>query len=126
MRVFRIIIPVNDIESASKFYSTVFDLSGNRVSEGRHYFILGNTIVALYSPNDDGDDINEGWKLHENHIIYFAVENLSALQSKLLLLNWIKIDKEIINTPWGETLFYAIDPFDNHVCFVDEKTVFSG
>lgn len=60
MRVFRIIIPVNDIESASKFYSAVFDLSGNRVSEGRHYYILGNTIVAIYSPNDDGDDINEG------------------------------------------------------------------
>ncbi len=26
----------------------------------------------------------------------------------------------------GERLFYARDPFDNPICFVDEKTVFTG
>jgi len=33
---------------------------------------------------------------------------------------------EIEEMPWGETLFYANDPFGNPICFVDEKTVFAG
>jgi hypothetical protein len=28
--------------------------------------------------------------------------------------------------PWGERMFWARDPFDNPISFVDEKTVFTG
>ena len=28
--------------------------------------------------------------------------------------------------PWGERAFYAKDPFGNKICFVDEKTLFTG
>lgn len=37
-----------------------------------------------------------------------------------------QIDSQIAQLPWGETLFYARDPFGNLICFVDEKTVFNG
>ena len=33
---------------------------------------------------------------------------------------------EIEKMPWGETLFYANDPFGNPICLVDEKTIFTG
>jgi hypothetical protein len=33
---------------------------------------------------------------------------------------------EMIVRPWGERSFYAFDPFGNGLCFVDEKTVFTG
>lgn len=28
--------------------------------------------------------------------------------------------------PWGERSFYCRDPFGNGLCFVDEKTLFTG
>ena len=33
---------------------------------------------------------------------------------------------EIAERPWGERSFYAHDPFGNPVCFVDERTLFTG
>jgi hypothetical protein len=36
------------------------------------------------------------------------------------------VDDRIRKRPWGEKSFYARDPFGNPICFVDEKTVFTG
>jgi uncharacterized glyoxalase superfamily protein PhnB len=36
------------------------------------------------------------------------------------------LDDGIETRPWGERSFYARDPFGNPICFVDEKTVFTG
>jgi hypothetical protein len=33
---------------------------------------------------------------------------------------------EILTRPWGERSFYAEDPYGNLLCFVDERTVFTG
>jgi hypothetical protein len=33
---------------------------------------------------------------------------------------------EIAQRPWGETSFYASDPFRNPLCFVDRPTMFTG
>lgn len=39
-----------------------------------------------------------------------AVESLTAIEVQ----------------PWGERSFYASDPFDNPICFVDSETLFIG
>jgi len=31
-----------------------------------------------------------------------------------------------VERPWGERSFYAVDPFGNPLCFVDQKTLFTG
>ena len=33
---------------------------------------------------------------------------------------------EIVKRPWGERSFYVEDPFGNGLCFVDERTLFTG
>jgi hypothetical protein len=33
---------------------------------------------------------------------------------------------EIAMRPWGERSFYMADPFGNPLCFVDERTLFTG
>jgi len=33
---------------------------------------------------------------------------------------------EIVTRPWGERSFYCDDPWGNGLCFVDEKTLFTG
>jgi len=124
-RLYRIILPVNNIDKAVKFYSEILDQKGIRVSPGRHYFNLGGTVLACYDPKKDGDEFGDGWKFHKNQYMYIAVDNLQYVHEKMKYSD-CKFVGEIGNMPWGETLFYANDPFDNPICFVDEKTIFIG
>ena len=54
-KLYRVIIPVSDIDTAQQFYSQIFDDAGSRVSPGRHYFDCEGTILACYDPGADGD-----------------------------------------------------------------------
>lgn len=126
MKLYRIIFPVNNIEKAAAFYSNIFEQPGQRVSPGRHYFDLEGTILALYDPVADGDEVRQPWVFHENQYIYIAVSDLPAIHQKFLTSESRYVDPTIGTMPWGEKLFYATDPFGNPICFVDEKTVFTG
>ena len=55
IRLFRVIMPVTNIEEATKFYSALLDQPGFRVSSGRHYFECGGVILAVYDAVADGD-----------------------------------------------------------------------
>ncbi|MCM8568628.1 VOC family protein [Gramella jeungdoensis] len=123
-KLYRVILPVNDIDRAEKFYSDILDQKGIRVSPGRHYFDIGGTILACYDPKSDGDDQGE-WKFHENQYIYISVANLENIRDRMKKSD-CRFLGEIEEMPWGEILFYANDPFGNPICFVDEKTVFTG
>ncbi|WP_222983282.1 VOC family protein [Flagellimonas meishanensis] len=123
-KLYRIIFPVADIEKAAAFYSQVLAEKGIRVSPGRHYFDIGGTILACYDPKSDGDAQTE-WKFHENQYIYISVPDLQGVHNKMGNLG-CQFLGEIEHMPWGETLFYANDPFGNPICFVDAKTVFTG
>lgn len=124
-KLYRIILPVNDINKAENFYSNILGQPGIRVSTGRHYFNLGGTVLACYDPIGDGDEYGEGWKFHENQYIYIAVGDLQKVFKKMRNSD-CKYVGEVEKMPWGETLFYAKDPFENPICFVDENTIFTG
>jgi hypothetical protein len=53
--LFRVILPVSDIEAAASFYARLLEMPGTRVSSGRHYFDCGGTILACYDALADGD-----------------------------------------------------------------------
>lgn len=132
MRVFRILMPVPDIEAAAKFYSALFQHAGERVSPGRHYFKAGDIVFACYSPNADGD----GAKPHPLETeTYLAVQDVEATLDRALAAG-AKLSTtdnafhghlgRIAKRPWGERSVYVADPFGNALCFVDEKTLFLG
>jgi catechol 2,3-dioxygenase-like lactoylglutathione lyase family enzyme len=121
-----VILPVDDIEHAEAFYTDLLDLAGERVSPGRHYFNCGGTILACYDPVADGDGKGDGWRHHFNQYFYFAVDDLKAVFERAKGLNCRARDKAIADMPWGERLFYMQDPFGNPICFVDERTLFTG
>jgi len=125
-KLFRIILPVIDIDKAEKFYAYILDQKGERVSPGRHYFNLGGTILACYDPEADGDDYGEGWKLHTNQYIYIATSDIENIFEKIRETECKRISEKIEKMPWGERLFYADDPFGNPICFVDDMTMFMG
>ncbi|WP_262694611.1 VOC family protein [Kordiimonas aquimaris] len=123
--LFRVILPVACIDKASAFYSAMFDEPGERVSPGRHYFQCGGTVLALYDPKADGDEIGAGWSMHENQYFYFSVSDLESIFERAKDAG-ADIQGDIEAMPWGERLFYANDPFGNPICFVDEETLFMG
>jgi catechol 2,3-dioxygenase-like lactoylglutathione lyase family enzyme len=126
MNLYRVILPVTDIKKAVAFYADVLGQIGQRVSPGRHYFQLGGTVLAIYDPIADGDDIKKKWAFHENQYLYISTGNLEHVHQKMLRSTAMRVDNGIETMPWGERLFYANDPFGNPICFVDEKTVFKG
>jgi predicted enzyme related to lactoylglutathione lyase len=124
-KLFRVILPVADIERAAVFYSQVFQTPGQRVSPGRHYFDCGGTILACYDPVADGDDRGGTWSYHPKQFLYFSVPDLEATYQRAQAAG-AKLDTAITTMPWGERLFYARDPSGSQICFVDEKTLFTG
>lgn len=122
VRLFRVILPVPSIDAAARFYSTVLDAPGRRVSGGRHYFEYGPTILACFSALEDGDP--EPVPPNPEHL-YFAVDDLEGVRERCLRAGGRDVG-EVATRPWGERSFYLRDPFDNKLCFVDETTAFTG
>jgi predicted enzyme related to lactoylglutathione lyase len=130
-RLFRVILPVQDLAAAMPFYSTLLDGVGFRVSPGRHYFPCGGVVLALYDPRADGDDRTP--RPNFDHV-YFAVDDLEALYQRATRVGGLSTATgdgdlpmgAIARRPWGERSFYMHDPFGNPLCFVDATTVFTG
>lgn len=123
VKLFRVILPVQNVDRADAFYRTVLGLSGTRVSSGRHYFHCGETILACFSPREDGDDFD--LPPNPDHV-YFSVGDLDATFARCREAGCKRLDESIEKRPWGERSSYAEDPFGNKICFVDERTVFTG
>lgn len=131
IRLYRVILPADDIDVAASFYSNLLGQTGQRVSPGRHYFTCGGVTLAIYNPAADGDHKNP--QPNFDHI-YFAVDDIETLYGRAVSLGGLSRDAgdgglamgQIATRPWGERSFYMQDPFGNPLCFVDSKTVFTG
>ncbi|MCI0652519.1 MAG: VOC family protein [Planctomycetes bacterium] len=130
-KLFRVIVPVSDVDRAADFYVRVLGIPGVRVSNGRHYFDCGGTILACFDPKADGDSF-EARPLPDH--LYFSVENLEHTYDACKKAGAKLAAGEVHGSsagsiavrPWGERSFYAKDPFDNPICFVDSRTLFTG
>lgn len=130
-KLFRVILPVSDIDRAALFYEAVLATTGMRVSDGRHYFDCDGVILACFDPKADGDGY-EPKPLPE--WLYFAVDDIEATFAACRAAGAtfspgdVHGDPagQIAKRPWGERSFYAQDPFGNKLCFVDRATLFTG
>jgi catechol 2,3-dioxygenase-like lactoylglutathione lyase family enzyme len=130
--LYRVIVPVGDVERARVFYAAVLGTPGTRVSPGRHYFDCEGTILACFDPQADGD----GYQPRPNpEPIYLAVADLSAAHEACRQAGasfsaesppGVGPLGQIARRPWGEESFYVADPFGNPLCFVARETVFTG
>jgi catechol 2,3-dioxygenase-like lactoylglutathione lyase family enzyme len=130
-RLFRVILPQNSVDAAASYYSALLDDPGMRVSPGRHYFMCGGVVLALYEPRADGDDRTP--RPNWDHV-YFAVDDLPAVFERATRVGGLSTEVgdgglkmgEIARRPWGEVSFYLHDPSGNPLCFVDASTLFKG
>lgn len=126
--LFRVILQVPDLDKAAQFYSKLLDDEGRRIPRAsRHYFDCGPVILALVDPTAE----EEAKPLPD--YIYFAVGDLQKVYARARELRCLSTDDvhgdsagEIVKRPWGELSFYAEDPWGNGLCFVDERTLFTG
>lgn len=124
-QLYRVILPVTNIAKARIFYERTLEISGELVSPGRCYFDCEGTILACYNPVEDGDTLGDGWRYHAKQYLYFAVDDLEATGRAAKECGATHIEP-IASMPWGETLFYLLDPFCNPICFVKRGTEFKG
>ncbi len=131
-QIFRVIVPVGDIDQAMKFYEDVLGAAGQRVSPGRHYFDCEGVVLACFDPTADGDGY-EARPLPEP--LYLAVDDVEAVYERARKAGARFSDEDfpdvgplgsVSERPWGELSFYASDPFGNPLCFVSRATAFTG
>ena len=128
-KLFRIILQVDNLDKAAEFYAKLLDDPGRRIPRAsRHYIDCGPVILALVDVTAGGE---EAKPLPDN--IYFAVSDLEQVYARATELECLSSDDvhganagEIVVRPWGERSFYVYDPWGNGLCFVDEKTLFTG
>ena len=128
-RLFRIILQVPDLDQAEEFYGKLLGDRGRRIPyASRHYIDCGPVILALVDPSVD----EESAKPLPDYI-YFAVDNLEQVHERARSLNCLATEDihgdsagEIAVRPWRERSFYVKDPWGNGLCFVDDKTLFTG
>jgi len=128
-KLFRVILQVNDLEKAAEFYSKLLNDPGRRIPRAsRHYIDCGPVILALVDPTAGGEAAKP---LPDK--IYFAVGNLEQVYARARELGCLSTEDvhgagagEIVVRPWGERSFYVHDPWGNGLCFVDDKTLFTG
>jgi uncharacterized glyoxalase superfamily protein PhnB len=128
-KMFRIALQVADLNQAAAFYAQLLDDPGIPIPRGsRHYFDCKGVILALVDVAKGGEQPQP-----TPDYIYFAVNNLEEVFERAKSLNCLAQDRyhdqeagQIVKRPWGETSFYVEDPWGNGLCFVDEKTLFTG
>jgi len=128
-QLFRVVIHVGNLEEAEKFYSTLLNTTGKRISPGRHHFQTGGITLALY------DAIKEA-HFHKGPMpehLYFAVDNIEEIHERAEKMGCLSTEMimdekagDIIMRPWGERSFYVQDPYNNGLCFVDSNTINTG
>ncbi len=127
--LYRVILQVSDLDQAAEFYAKLLADEGRRIPRAsRHYIDCGPVILALVDPTAGGEEANP-----LPDYIYFAVDDLEQVHTRARELGCLSTEDvhgdsagEIVIRPWGERSFYVKDPWGNGLCFVDEKTLFTG
>jgi len=130
--LYRIILQVDNLDRAEEFYGKLLGDRGRRIPRGsRHYIDCGPVILALVDVT--GENTTELKPEPLPDYIYFAVDDVDAVHARARELNCLSTEDvhgesagDVVVRPWRERSFYVHDPWGNGLCFVDEKTLFTG
>jgi predicted enzyme related to lactoylglutathione lyase len=123
--LFRINVEVGDVDEAARFYGELFGATGRLQAGRRVYFDCGGVTLQVVAPG--------GTPHTAAKALYFTVSDLDAVHARATKLGCLS--KELVHgvvgggitvRPWGERSFYAEDPWQNPLCFVEEGTIYPG
>jgi predicted enzyme related to lactoylglutathione lyase len=114
MRLFRVTLPVTEIERAAQFYGAVLAQAGNRVAADRHSFEVGQVRL-------DCRQVADGLAIPVSEPVCFAVHDLEGFHQRVAAVN-VAQPSDIAVEPSGERSFHCTDPSGNALCFVEAGT----
>ena len=119
-RIFRVTVEVSDLEAATTFYATLLGIEGKRHPGARHYFDCGGVILAVLDVSRGGLTPTPGPKS-----LYFAVNDVEAVHARARDLDALapyevhgEAAGEVLERPWGERSFYAVDAWGNDLAWL--------
>lgn len=126
--LFRVVLEVASLDKAVAFYSKLLGIKGRKLPGSRAYFDCGVVILAILDPTRGG--IKPTPNVAD---VYFSVKGLEKFHARARKLKCLSKEDvhdepagKIVKRPWGERSFYVVDPWGNRLCFVDEKTIYTG
>ena len=126
-KIFRVTVEVADLDKAAAFYSKLLGSDGKRHPGARHYFDCGGVILAVLDVSRGGMPPTIGPKS-----LYFAVGDVTVVHARAVQLGALapyKVHGEdagaVTKRAWGEKSFYAVDPWGNDLCFVEDGTLYT-
>lgn len=125
--LFRINVEVGDLDEAARFYETLLGAQGRRQAGARCYFTCGAVTLQVV------DVSAEGTPHPAAKALYFTVNDLDAVFERAKALGCLSQESVhgqpgggISVRPWGERSFYAVDRWENPLCFVEAGTIYPG
>jgi len=125
--LFRLNVEVGNLQEAARFYGTLFGLDGRVQAGSRCYFDCGGVTLQVLDVSSMGAPHTAAKAL------YFTVRDLDAAFARAKTLGCLSAETihgepggEIRVRPWGERSFYAEDPWQNPLCFVEAGTIYPG
>lgn len=119
--MFRVALPTKDIAKGRTFYEELLGMQADETVPTRLYFHCGEVILALIDWSIEGR--GDFSPMVEN--LYLAVDDLGAVEQRAIRAG-AQVTSPTEVRPWGERSFYCLDLDGNHLCFVDDKTLFLG
>jgi catechol 2,3-dioxygenase-like lactoylglutathione lyase family enzyme len=127
-QLFRLNIEVGDLAQAQAFYETLLGLTGRAQAGSRFYMNAGPVALQVVDVTKFGGAPHPAAKA-----LYFSVTDLDEIHARATSLNALSTEMvhgvpagDISVKPWGERSFYANDPWDNPLCFVEAGTIYAG
>jgi catechol 2,3-dioxygenase-like lactoylglutathione lyase family enzyme len=121
---FRLNVEVGNLDEAVSFYSKLLGVQGRRQPGARCYFDCGPvnlSVIHVAAPHPAAK------------ALYFTLRDLEPAFERAKELGCLSRESVhdapgggIVVRPWGERSFYAVDPWGNPLCFVEEGTVYTG
>lgn len=121
-RLFRVVVPVTDIDAAAGWYGAALGMAGARAAPNRHYFDCGGTILALRVMSMDPASV--AFRPNPDRL-YLSVDDLEAAHQRMRLAGCADLSPIEVQ-PWGERSFYGHDPDGNPLCIVQAGTEFTA
>jgi len=126
-QLFRINVEVGNLDEAAEFYGKILGVVGRKQAGSRCYFTCGPVTLQVV-------DVSANSTPHPAaKALYFTVRDLDALYARAKSLHCLSHEDvhgvtggAISVRPWGERSFYAQDPWDNPLCFVEAGTIYPG
>ena len=123
-KLYRVTLPVSNIETATRFYRALLCTPGERISPGMHYFTCGHAVLACYDPAAEGQPAIP----HPHAAPLFVALDEMAIQvhARAGTLDVLDIDPTVRTLPSGERGFMLRDPFGNRLCLVEAGSLVWG